>query len=216
MKQTVSGSLFILEFNKLDSSFIKTVAFDGKTEILSVVLQNDNTYNYQKVPFETFIEFSSAASPGSFYNNNIKNKFSHLNLTKMAEKKGNQPNRINKASKDKRFIKMSIDVSKLKREWFYISKDKETDEIKGVYAKLTLSMLPDGEVDKYGQLGFIVQDVPQEISKAEMDKPKNERTRGEILGNAEELEWAREETKLTAVTDIDSEEADDILDNLPF
>src|SRR5580765_6405396 len=113
MKQTVRGTLFIIELNDLDSAFIREILYDAKTEVLSVVLKNENTYNYQKVPFEIFVEFSTSNSFGSFYNSNIKNKFKHLI---MAKEKGNQPNRINKAGDFKRYIRMSLDLTKLNKE----------------------------------------------------------------------------------------------------
>jgi len=207
MRQTVQGTLFILEMNALDSSFISQVVYDAKTEILSVVLKNDSTYNYKDFPLETFVEFSVAKSFGGFYNSEIKNKFKKLNSTKMAEKNGNQPNRINKAGDFKRYIRMSIDVTKLKKDWFYVSKDPETGEVKAVYAKLTLVMQPDGTVDKYGQLGFVVQEVPKEVAK------ENKDLKGPILGNGEELEWKREEEK---VERVNTEEDEDIMGGLPF
>jgi hypothetical protein len=190
------------------------VVYDAKTEVLSVVLKNENVYNYAKFPLETFVEFSTSNSFGSFYNSNIKNKFKHLKTSNMAEKKGNQPDRINKAGKHKRFIKMSIDVTKLNKNWFYTSRDDD-GEIKAVYAKITLVMLPDGEVDKYGQLGFIVQEVPAEVVKAEKDLPKDQKSQGEIIGNGEELEWKKEEPKMELVKEEDKESAD-IFDDLPF
>jgi len=207
VKQTVQGTLFILEMNSLDSSFISQVVYDAKTEILSVVLKNDSTYNYKDFPLETFVEFSVAKSFGGFYNSEIKNKFKKLNSTKMAEKNGNQPNRINKAGDFKRYIRMSIDVTKLNKDWFYVSKN-EDGSVKAVYAKVTLVMQPDGVVDKYGSLGFIVQEIPKEVAK------ENKDLKGPILGNGEELEWKREEEKVERVTD--SEEADDIMEGLPF
>jgi hypothetical protein len=207
MKQTVKGTLFIIELNKLDSTFISQVVYDAKSEILSVVLQNDNTYNYDKVPLEVFLDFSASNSFGSYYNANIKNKYKHLNLTKMAEKNGNKPNKINKAGDHKRFIKMSIDVTKLNKDWFYVSRD-EDGNVKAVYAKITLCMLPDGTVDKFGQLGFIVQEVPADIAK------ENKDLKGPILGNGEELEWNRQEEKLERVN-TNSEE-DNMMDDLPF
>jgi hypothetical protein len=213
MKQTIKGTLFILELNELDSTFIKTIVYDAKSEVLSVVLQNDNTYNYDKVPLEIFLDFQASNSFGSYYNSNIKNKFKHLNLTKMAESNGNKPNKINKAGDFKRYIKLQIDVTKLKKDWFYVSKDEQTGEVKAIYAKLTLAMLPDGTVDKYGQLGFIVQDVPADIAKENKD---NKDIKGPILGNGEELEWNKREEKIERVnTSVGSDEEDE-LDKLPF
>jgi hypothetical protein len=211
MNHEVKGTLFIISLNELDSSFINQIVYDAKTEVLSVILRNESVYNYEKVPMDTFLDFSVSNSFGSYYNSNIKNKFNHLKLQSMAEKNGNQPNRINKASKEKRYIRMSLDVTKIKKDWFYISKNDD-GSIKSVYLKMTLAMLPDGEVDKFGQLGFVIQDVPQEISKAEKDLPKNEKSRGAILGNAEELEWTKQEEKLERVTENDT----DIMDDLPF
>ena len=211
MKQTVKGALFIIELNSLDSSFISQVVYDADALILSVVLRNKAVYNYTKVPLEVFIEFSSSNSFGSFYNSEIKNKYKHLNLNQMAKENGNQPKKINKAGDFKRYIKLSIDVTKLNKNWFYTSRDDDGN-IKAVYAKVTLCMLPDGETDKYGGLGFIVQDVPQEVSKAEKDLSKDKKSRGEILGNGEELEWEREKEVVTKVT----EEELDELDTLPF
>ena len=214
MKQTVKGTLFVIELNELDSSFISQVVYDAKTEILSVVLKNENVYNYAKFPLETFVEFSTSNSFGSFYNSQIKNKFKHLKQSNMAEK-GNQPEKINRAGKHKRYIRMSIDVTKLNKKWFYTSKD-EDGNVKAVYAKTTLCMLPDGEVDKYGQLGFIAQEIPAEIAKAERDLPKEQKSKGEIVGNGEELDWKRDEPKMELVNQEAEEGEEDVLDTLPF
>lgn len=200
MKHIVKGSLFIVNLNDLDSSFIKQLVYDAKTQILSVVLKSDNTYNYEKVPLEVFVEFSTTNSFGSFYNSEIKNKYKHLEMAKNGS--SNQPERINKAGNHKRFIRMSLDVTKINKDWLYVSKDTGA-----VYLKATLCMLPDGEVDKYGQLGFIAQEVPREIAK------EDKKVRGEILGNAEELEWAkREDEKAELVSEDDKDE----LNDLPF
>lgn len=207
MKQVIKGTLFIIELNDLDSAFIRQIIYDSKNEMLSVVLKNKNVYNYINVPIEVFVEFSVSKSFGSFYNNNIKNKFKHLTMAEKANSSGKQqPNRINKAGDFKRFIRMSIDVTKLKKDWFYVSKN-EDGSTKAVYLKMTLMMLPDGETDKFGQLGFIVQDVPKEIFE------QDRKAKGDILGNAEELEWKKEEEKVELIS---NDEDDDIMSGLPF
>jgi KTSC domain len=199
MKQTVNGTLFIIELNQLDSSFLSQIVYDAKTEVLSVVLKNENVYNYANVPLETFVEFSTTNSFGSFYNSNIKSKFKHMaNEVKSSGKQ--QPNKINKAGDFKRFIKMSIDLTKINKTWLY------KGETGALYLKLTLMLLPDGEVDRFGNLGMIVQDTPAEVAKADKS------AKGEILGNGQELEWTKQEEKVEKITEEDA----DILDGLPF
>jgi hypothetical protein len=199
MRETVNGSLFIQEYNEHEASFIYKIVYDARKEILSVVMRNETVYNYAKVPMETFVEFTVTKSKGGYYNNNIKSKFKHLIMAKEETTK-KQPNKINKAGDFKRFIKMSIDVTKINKAWLYKS-DKGA-----VYLKCTLMMLPDGEVGKYGQLGMVVQDTPAEIAKVDKE------ARGEILGNGEELEWTREEEKVERITAED----EDIMGELPF
>lgn len=207
MKQTVKGTLFVIELNELDSSFISSIIYDAKAETLSVLLKNENVYNYKDVPLETFVEFSTCNSFGSFYNSNIKNKFKHVIMADNG--KANKPNKINKAGDHKRYIKMSLDLKKVNKDWLYITKDDE-GEIKAIYLKCTLCMLPDGTVDKYGQLGFVAQEVPVDVLK---DAPVNAKPRGEILGNGEELEWTKRDEDVAQV--VTAEDKDE-LDDLPF
>ena len=212
MKQTVKGNLFVLELNELDSAFISQIVYDAKNEVLSVVLKNENVYNYQKVPMEVFLEFSTANSFGSFYNSEIKSKFKHLTMANETAKKTNQPNKINKAGKHNRYIKQKIDLMKLNKDWFFIKRDDDGN-VKAIYADITLFMKPDGEVDKYGQLGFIKQDVPAEVIKSARESagPKPE---GAIIGNAEELEWVKQDESEGA--ELVTEEDEDAMEGLPF
>lgn len=71
---------------------------------------------------------------------------------------------------EKKIIKLSIDVSK-------IDKSKLYNGQKGTYLNAVL-MFKD-EPDKYGNIGFIVQDTTKEEREAGK--------RGEILGNAKYL-----------------------------
>ena len=88
-----------------------------------------------------------------------------------------RPGTKNQSSGKTRWIKMKIDLTKLKKEWFF------TSEKGSVYADITLAMKPDGEVDQYGNLGMIIQDVPQAIYK------EDKTVKGPILGNGAELDW---------------------------
>lgn len=81
---------------------------------------------------------------------------------------------VNKHSDKKRFIKMRLNVLKINKEWLFQGQE-------GVYADITLVLLPDGTVDKYGHCGMITQDVPKEVYK------ENKDTQGEILGNGFEF-----------------------------
>lgn len=72
-------------------------------------------------------------------------------------------------------IQLRIDVSKLKKEWFFKGE-------KGTYADLTLFY---NEVkDQYENNGMIVQQVPKAVYEKEKDLPKDQKTSGPILGNA--------------------------------
>ena len=199
MKQTVSDGLFIIELNDYDSTFIRQILYDARNEHLSVVLKGDSVYNYAQVPLETFIEFSTCNSFGSFYNSNIKQKFPTMANEK--SNSSNQPTRINKAGNHKRYIRMSLDVKKINKDWLYVA------ESGAVYLKATLVMLPDGTIDQYGQLGFVAQEVPKEVYQ------NDKKAKGEILGNAEEIEWKKDEEKVKLIDKVNDSE---VLDDLPF
>lgn len=95
----------------------------------------------------------------------------------MSEEKKSRPKGINKASDKKRFLKLSLDVTKINKSWLHVGKDGS------VYLNCTLHLMPDGTVDKYENLGFITQDVPKSVY--ENDKE----AKGEILGNGAELDF---------------------------
>lgn len=158
-----------------NSKLIKSLEYDGDN--LKVNFHDSYFVHYliyEDIPHELFEEMCQAESQGKFYLKYIKPNFTHKLKTKNME----QPKGINVASDKKRFLKMRIDVMKLNKDWFFVGKDG------AVYADVTLLMLPDGEVDKYENLGMIVQDVPKDIYM------KDKKAQGAILGNAKELEWA--------------------------
>ena len=119
----------------------------------------------------------------------------------------NLPNKINKSSSAKRFIKLDIDVTSIDKSWFYVTQGRDGSKPK-VFLKATLMMLPDGETDRFGNLGMIIQDVPMEVHK--VDKTK----KGNILGNACELEWSSGSSEEAIL--VKPEAIDEIADDLPF
>ena len=79
-------------------------------------------------------------------------------------------------------IQLRIDVTKLKKEWFFKGE-------KGTYADLTVFY---NEVpDQYQTNGMVVQQVPKDVYEKEKNLPKDQRTVGPILGNAKD--WATQQ-----------------------
>jgi len=180
-----------------DSSLVKQIDYDDVSEILTVHLTFGKRSYYCEEQY--FQEFIQTQSKGRFYQLFITKNF------KMADR----PKTKNLASDSKRFIKMSINVKKLNKAWFHVADSGE------VYANLTLQMLPNGELDRYGNLGMITQDVPKKIYEAEKDLPKNQKSQGEILGNGAELDWTPAGA-MTPGSETGNLAGNDIVDDLPF
>lgn len=121
---------------------------------------------YTNVPVDLVFEFMDATSFGKFYLSKIKPNFI-LKTNEMVDK----PKTHNKASKEKRFIKFSLNVREIKKEWLHVG------EKGGVYMNCTFHMMPDGEIDRFGNMGFVTQDPPKEVYT------KDKEAKGEILGN---------------------------------
>lgn len=203
MTQDVKGDLYIMQLNELDSSFIKYICYNVKTKDLELTLNGIGNRIYVDFPFELFMDFSSCGSFGSFYHQNIKDKFK-FKITKMDNQK-NKPKGINKAKKEKRFIDLDVQVSKINKRFLFVS--QKTGE---VYLKMRLHMLPDGEVDKFENLGFITQNVPNDLWKADKD------LKGEILGNGKEIEWENKGSDAQSARTMTEDEVNDLGDDLPF
>lgn len=124
----------------------------------------------------------------------------------MAEKQ--RPKTINKSSDSQRTINISIDVKKLIKEWF-VSGEKST------YINLTLKMLPDGEVDNYGNLGYVTQIPPKSVKEEQNKLPKEERTKWPIVGNGTEFEYAPKGESVADLQDAPPASGGDF-DDLPF
>lgn len=188
----------------IDSSLIKDLEYNEKTLELKVTFRKYYAKEliYLNVPFIYFEEFScpTGKSHGKFYLEMIKPKFKLKNTYIMADKKDLG---VNKSSGEKRFIKMRLSVDKINKDWLYVGEQ-------GIYADVTLALLPDGTIDKYGHLGMVTQDVPSEVYK------KDKEQKGVILGNGFEFKRSGAEnspsSKLTMSPGVD----DGMKDDLPF
>jgi len=180
-----------------NSSLIRKIEYFPDFEFCTVYFHKYFTDKlHYRLTIEELADFISAKSVGKHYLQTIKTK-------KMADEK-QKPKGVNKASTEKRFIKMRLDVTKINKAWLLAGQ-------KGTYMDLTLHMLPDGEVDGYENLGMITQDVPKDVYK--VDK----KAKGPILGNGKEITWdnsaAAEGSVGEALSPVSSNDVDD---DLPF
>jgi hypothetical protein len=205
--------ILVADISEERSSFIKRLEYNEDTKVLTVFFRKyyaDNL-SYENVERKYFDEFLTHYSMGRFYTDVLKPCFKQIKTNTMASDSKRPPTK-NQASDEKRYIKMSINVREILKQWL-------VDGEKGTYLNMTLQMLPDGKLDRYGNLGMIVQDVPQEIYQKEKTKPKEEKTLGPILGNACEFDSFEKTEGLpgqwgkTIVTDENGKE---VVDDLPF
>lgn len=189
-----------------ESSLVQEIYYDDETLELTVHFHKYYVpYNiHLNVPLHTFQSFGEVKSIGRFYLEFVKPKYK-LKTEIMSDKK--RPETVNQCSDQKRFIKISINVRKINRNWIVPG---ET----GDYLNITLQMLPNGDLDRFGNLGMITQDVPQVIVKQEKDLPKEQRSNGEILGNG--AEFARKKPEGTPGAESDELISADAIDDLPF
>lgn len=177
------SSVYILDIPKARSSLIERIEFDEYNYLLSVLLRYKKVNEiYQDVTWADFDNLCSAESIGRYYLNYIKPNFKQVKKETMAER----PKTKNEASDDYRWIDLSINVAKIKKEWL-------VDGEKGTYLNCKLRMMPNGKTDKFGNLGFIAQSVPTEIYKAaeKAEKGSGKKIEGVILGNGAELDWGK-------------------------
>jgi len=184
----------------IKSVIIKSFTYIEESGQLSV----DFLANFKKretyvgITKQDFMLITSNEDTDGYYFNYLKNQ------KKMSEKK-QLPKGINKSSKDKRYIRLRLDVTKINKDFLYVGE-------KGVYLDATLHMLPDGEVDNNENLGFITQDVPNALRK------ENSTLKGAILGNAKENYWEKQAQESSPGVDLPIASGDDngIMDDLPF
>ena len=110
-----------------------------------------------------------------------------------------------------KILNLRIDVTKINKAWLF-----KSEKTGSVYMDATVFY--NEEQDTYGQNGMIVQSVPKSIFDAEKNKPKSEKTQGEILGNCKDFatqkgvrnEEAQPGTEIKGATAINP------ADDLPF
>lgn len=205
-----SNSNYIqLDISEERSSLISRLKYWIQQEVLVVYLRHGKPKyrSYGGVSMNHFDELVKAKSIGKLYLSFIKPNFTQLNSEDMSDEKKRPPTK-NLASNEKRFIKISINVQEIDKKWLLAGE-------KGTYLAMTLHMLPDGTVDKYGNLGMITQDVPKWVYDKEKELSPKEKSKGAILGNAAELDWpAREGT--AGASNTSGPLPDDVADDLPF
>lgn len=217
-------SRLMVHYTKIEnSSLISEVYYDDLCKELTVVFKKYYVpfYIYENVSLVIFKGFSEVKSVGKFYLNMVKDKFTIKNKTMTKTKTAapvakDRPKTVNNSSDEKRFIKLNIDVTKINKDWLVVGE-------KGTYLNITLAMLPDGELDGYGNLGMITQDVPKSIFENERTVPSDKKTRGSILGNAAEFQRRNFDeagqpgsNAGKTMGNIPKKDADDADDDLPF
>ena len=60
---------------QLDSTVIASIAFDAMSNTLEVEFHSGRVYRYLEVPKHVYWRFASAESHGSFFNQEVKDKF---------------------------------------------------------------------------------------------------------------------------------------------
>lgn len=174
---------------------------------------------YKDVLYQMVEELQLAPSVGKFYLQYIKPYFKQKTNNAMADVltnvRGEGWNKINKASSEVRYLDASISVGKglINKDWL------RTLENGDIMLDLKIRLMPDGTVDKYGNLAMISQKVPKFITDAEKDLPNEQKSRGNILGNACEFEPKPKVTSGAGSTDgtYGASKADQAWkDDLPF
>lgn len=70
-----------MEHKPVNSSNIKTVAYDPETKTMEIAFHgNSGTYSYADVPKETYDTLLAAESPGKHFHASVKGKFKHTKL----------------------------------------------------------------------------------------------------------------------------------------
>jgi len=170
-------NIIIVEINEHRSSIIRKLIYNEDQCLLTVYFRSYFTdhLTYSGVSRNHFDEFYRQKSVGKYYLHYIKPNFLLTKRESMSQEKKRMPTK-NLASNQMRFIDMSLNVKDIVKAWIHAGE-------KGDYLNITLCMKPDGELDEYGNLGFVTQKVPTSIYKA--DKT----AKGPILGNACEIDW---------------------------
>lgn len=189
------------------SSLIKDVYYDNESLELTITFIKYYVpfLIYEGISLKQFMDFSEATSIGKHYLQVIKKQFKiKIMSDEQTEEKKKKPKTINKVSDKIRFIQMDLDVTKINKEWLIDGK-------KGTYLRISLGLRPDGDLDKYDQLGMVTQPVPYEVWK------KDNKLQGPILGNGVQFAPKGYEDDVNSGT-LRGDKGDDenINDDLPF
>lgn len=181
----------------IESSLISAIEYDEESLEITIYFKKYyvDQLTYIDFSYKSFDELLQQKSVGKFYLNSIKNNFK---LKQMADK----PKSKNESSDKKRFIQMRLNVKEINKAWIFGGE-------KGDYLDITLMLLPDGQVDKYGSLGMIVQKVPKTVWE------KDKKAQGNILGNGYEYEWSSSSEAVPGNEQLETLTPEEI-DDLPF
>jgi len=64
----------------VSSSNVASIGYDADAQVLEVEFVNGGVYQYTNVPREAFDELQSAASKGSYFSQNIKNRYPYTRV----------------------------------------------------------------------------------------------------------------------------------------
>ena len=132
------------------------------------------------------------------------------------EKKG--PKRVHKKNDESRTIEIDISLTKINKDWLFITEKGD------VRLKMKFIESAAGSLSKYDQIGFLKQQVPTHVWKAEKEANAERVKKGEaeldpsadiILGNAEELDW-KASSGVEESRPVTEGEAKEVMDKLPF
>jgi len=65
---------------QVSSSNLSSVGYDSATKTLEVTFNSGMTYQYFNVPKSEYDSLMSAASKGSYFNNNIRNSYKYQQI----------------------------------------------------------------------------------------------------------------------------------------
>lgn len=75
MEEKINKKLHNAEAIEVESSVIKKIVYNDKTQTLYILFKNTHIYKYINVSIEIIKEFISAESKGKYFNKNIKKKY---------------------------------------------------------------------------------------------------------------------------------------------
>jgi microcystin degradation protein MlrC len=64
-----------MEMHFVDSSNLESVGYDPDTNTLAIEFKKSGTYHYHDVLENVFRELLAASSPGTYFNENVKHRY---------------------------------------------------------------------------------------------------------------------------------------------